>query len=286
MTAKPLYALGYLGGKAHGASGSHSCGSWLASLLPWERDSTYCEPFAGMLGVLLQRAPVKWEIVNDADDRLVTWWRVLQDDTQREQLVRRLTMTPRARSEYVRAQETVNGGTTDAVDTAWAVTVMLTQGVRTSLGDHGQSSWRRCFMNATYMDMAGYGERLAGIAERMSKVQIDCGDACELIERTADIASSVLYVDPPYPSAKSGDVYAHGASALDLPRLTAALGDHRGRVLISGYGTEWDALGWARHERRTHSTNAVGETGYRTEVAWANFDITEHQNTIEQGVLL
>lgn len=37
----------------------------------------YCEPFAGSLGVLLQREPVKHEVVNDNDGLLVNFWRSL-----------------------------------------------------------------------------------------------------------------------------------------------------------------------------------------------------------------
>jgi len=39
--------------------------------------SVYCEPFAGSLGVLLQREPVKHEVVNDADGWIVNFWRAL-----------------------------------------------------------------------------------------------------------------------------------------------------------------------------------------------------------------
>ena len=39
---------------------------------------TYCEPFAGSLGVLLQRAPVRHEVVNDTDGWLVNFWRAVR----------------------------------------------------------------------------------------------------------------------------------------------------------------------------------------------------------------
>jgi hypothetical protein len=37
----------------------------------------YCEPFAGSLGVLLQREAVRHEVVNDNDGLLVNFWRAL-----------------------------------------------------------------------------------------------------------------------------------------------------------------------------------------------------------------
>ena len=87
MTTKPACPVGplsYYGGKqAQGKA------AWIASLLPWSRESTYCEPFGGMMSVLLHRQPVRTEIYNDLDGNVVNgggrsapivrnlakWWR-------------------------------------------------------------------------------------------------------------------------------------------------------------------------------------------------------------------
>jgi DNA adenine methylase len=42
--------------------------------------TTYCEPFAGSLAVLLQREPVNHEVVNDADGWLCNFWRAVKHD--------------------------------------------------------------------------------------------------------------------------------------------------------------------------------------------------------------
>ena len=54
MSRRRYRALGWVGGKsAHSAART---GTWIAGLLPPPGVTyTYCEPFAGMLGVLLQR---------------------------------------------------------------------------------------------------------------------------------------------------------------------------------------------------------------------------------------
>lgn len=71
-----LSALYWPGGKSGNGAG---VGRWIADQLPWRYSSCYVEPFAGMLGVLLQRKPVQTEIVNDSDERVVNWWRVVRD---------------------------------------------------------------------------------------------------------------------------------------------------------------------------------------------------------------
>lgn len=72
--------LPYLGGKSIRANSG--LGAWIVSLLPPPSSGqTYIEPFAGMLGVLLQRTPAGTEIVSDADGRIIAFWRELRDNT-------------------------------------------------------------------------------------------------------------------------------------------------------------------------------------------------------------
>ena len=74
-----LRALGWVGGKS--AHASQGTGKWIAGLLPPPSATyTYIEPFAGMLGVLLQRDAARREIVNDLDDDLINWWTIVRDE--------------------------------------------------------------------------------------------------------------------------------------------------------------------------------------------------------------
>lgn len=87
----PPRALSWLGGKS--AHASARTGRWINSLLPpaWAA-YTYVEPFAGMLGILLQRPPARREIVNDLDGDIINWWRVVRDHC--EELGRLLDFSP------------------------------------------------------------------------------------------------------------------------------------------------------------------------------------------------
>ena len=44
----------------------------------------YVEPFGGSAAMLLALTPVKFEVYNDADERLVDFFRALVDDESRE----------------------------------------------------------------------------------------------------------------------------------------------------------------------------------------------------------
>ena len=71
-----------------------------------------------------------------------------------------------------------------------------------------------------------------------------------------------------YPSAHVG--YRH--HKVDVPQLAELLRAQRGFCAVSGYGDEWDGLGWTRTERPTMSGAAVGRGGplRRVEVLWTN----------------
>ena len=73
LLAETVRALPWYGGKARGR------GQWIAGLLPWDYESLYCEPCCGMANVWAARSPVKVEILNDLNDRVINWWRVARD---------------------------------------------------------------------------------------------------------------------------------------------------------------------------------------------------------------
>ena len=96
-----------------GGKGIHSVpqGPWVNSLLPAETNTCYCEPYAGMAGVLLQRQPAKSEILNDTDGLLINWWQQVRDNYH--ELIRVLETTPHSRQLYHEAQMLLADGGTE-----------------------------------------------------------------------------------------------------------------------------------------------------------------------------
>ncbi len=277
MTGEALRALPYLGGKS--SSSNQGTGRWIASLLPQEREVCYVEPFAGMLGVLLQRPRATYEIANDLDGRIVNWWRVMRD--RPDDLLAKLACTPNARAEYEAQLGRLNDP--DPLVQALAVSVVIEQSVTGALAST-PSSWRRKFIikHGGRQSWAGRIASLERVAARIRDVQFECCDATELLARTADMTDVVVYADPPYPSAAASHKY--GGDVLDRAALTEVLSQHRGRVAVSGYGAEWDHLGFVRHEHATMSSalgNVTSGTQVpKTEVLWTNYQ------PITQGTLL
>ena len=241
---------------------------WIADLLPWVQTSTYAEPFGGMAAVLCYRAPVKCEIYNDREERVVNWFRVLRE--RPDEFFSLLAMTPHSRAEYERAHDMLDH--LDPVIRAWAFHVVIGQGVYQTLNGRDwvvtrDGAWPRHWND----------ERVKTIAARFSTVQLENKDGVDLLEWLADCSHAVIYCDPPY---RSSTVNKYSHSEVDVDRMTEALRVQKGRVAVSGYGEEWDHLKWQRHERKssiaTAGANQIGEE--RIEVLWTNYDPQEGKN--------
>ena len=263
-----LASMPWLGGKSGAAP--HGTGRWVASLLPAPLARTcYIEPFAGMLGVLLPRKAARVEIVNDADRQVVNWWMVMRD--QPGELARRLAWTPTGRATYDQAGEALSATPVPEapdVEAAWAFSVRVLQSF---LADPTKDSWALSYQPAGGRPpIRVFESRLRAVADRISDVYLECGDAVRLLDRTADREDVVIYADPPYRSADSG--YAVGVDHADL---TGVLLRQRGLVAVSGYPGEHDALegaGWTVHRRDTFtSADATGKSSRRTECLWCNY---------------
>ena len=256
-------ALSWNGGK----SPKWSVNRWIADSIPWTYDNHYIEPFAGMLGILLQRGRQRVETVNDANERLINWWRVIRD--QPEAFGRALDWTPQhARREYESCVDDLDCD--DPIRRAVAFTVVVSRGVRKS--DKNKA--------AQYSPM--YGGRtperwetpdVMALYHRIKYVQLESMDAVSILERVSGNPDTTVYCDPPYTSADCS-AYSH---APDIAAMTDALHSQRGKVAISGYGDEWDHLGWRCEEHESFTGTLDSRTKQRiekrtVEKLWMNYD--------------
>ena len=255
LTSPALAGLRYYGGK----SPLRQLGRWVASQLPTAE--AYVEPFCGMCGILLQRSRAPLEVVNDRDERIVKWWRVVRD--RPDEFARLLRDTPHSRAEYQRQVERLDHP--DDLQRALAVHVVLEQG-RSGLGNTG---WRSHVRGKGGMGnpLAFGWDRVRQLADRMRTVTLECADACDVVEKYAQFGSVLMYVDPPYLDC---DHRPYGHSEFDRARLRDLMLGAKARIAVSGYNSEWDELGWRRSQHRTRAIAAAVKTE-RTESLWTNF---------------
>jgi len=244
----------------------------IAALLP--AHGHYVEPYCGSLAVLLAKQPSDHETVNDLDQRLITFWRVVRE--RPAELARVCALTPHARTEHAQSEPLV---ATDELELARQVFVRLTQG---RAGQLRRTGWRQYVQpagsNASMPDyLAGYVDRIAPAAERLQHVSLEARPALEIIAKYGAHPDVLLYVDPPYlgtTRTRSWDGYEHEMRGEpDHRELAEALHAARAAVVLSGYPSElYDRelyAGWDRHTFAA-GTGQGGRWGNRTEVIWSN----------------
>lgn len=254
----------YFGGKM-------TIGPAIASLLP--RHSHYVEPYCGSLAVLFAKTPSHHETVNDLDEKLMTFWRVLRE--RPDELARVCALTPHSRREYEQAMPL---DAIDELELARQVFVKLTQG---RSGRLLRTGWRHYVNPAgssasmpTYL--AGYVNRLGPAVERLQRVSLECRPALEIIGKYRVEPDVLLYVDPPYVGTTRANDNAYRCELrtdADHRELAEALHLARASVVVSGYPSDlYDQdlyVGWDRHTIAT-STGQGGIWSARTEVIWSN----------------
>lgn len=249
--------------------GKQTVADQIVSMFP-EHDG-YVEPYAGGLAVLFAKPAERMEIVNDINEDLVTFWRVLRDRT--DELLHVCNLTPHSRAEM---RLTATRDDVDELERARRVWVLLTQGRSSNwlktgwrfyLDPHGTSS-----SMAQYL--IGYKARLAPAAVRLMNVQLECRDALDVIADYGQHEANLLYVDPPYlGETRNSTAYANEMrSEADHVALLEALLDVKASVVLSGYASPLyreHLSGWHSHDIGSRTQGAD-----RTERVWCNREPT------------
>jgi DNA adenine methylase len=236
----------------------------------------YVEPCGGAFAVGLQKPRCRTEVWNDIDGDLVNLFEVLRSSAAGE-LIRQVSLTPYARSEYLEAHLP----STDPIERARRLLIRshMGHGTRGTRVDRaaGFRSDGKTGGTRVAGEWADFPGPLAAIVERVRGVSLDCRPAAELLTYWDD-PKVLVYLDPPYvPSTRSDKAkqaegyhtYACEMTPADHVELIEHARASRSMVLISGYESELydDALrGW---ERRTVKARAH-RNAERLEVIWIN----------------
>lgn len=246
--------------------------NWICDYIP--KHDVYLEPFAGSLAVLFNKPRSHIETVNDLDEDVVNFFRVLRNCP--EELKRVIEFTPFSRSEYKASYE----DTTDSVERARRFAVKCWMGFGCgNLYRNGFRSGQQTNSPNPAKAWAELPETVKLAAERLKGVQIENLPATELIKRY-DTPDVFIYADPPYlRTTRKEYLYRHEMLEEDHEILLKLLSEHPGKVLLSGYDNDLynDVLrGWNKAQKDT--TAECGRK--RTETLWMNYDLREKQMSL------
>ncbi|MBI2859505.1 MAG: DNA adenine methylase [Chloroflexi bacterium] len=192
----------------------------------------YVEPFSGAAWVLFGKPPSEVEVLNDIDQELVNFFRVVKDCP--EDLAASFEWSLISRSEFNRLAQSDPHSMTP-VQRAHRFYYLI------MAGWGGELDYPRF---QTSITDGGHGNRLAGalktlrerlipVHKRLSTVIIENLPWQECIKRY-DSENTAFYLDPPYPG--NGANYAHNMRNWDEHRaLAARLRKCKGKWLLSSY---------------------------------------------------
>jgi DNA adenine methylase len=194
----------------------------------------YVEPFAGAAWVLFGKQRSDVEVINDIDDQLINFFRVLRDKP--EELIASFEWELVARSEFERLANTDPTTLTDVQAAHRFYYIIMA-------GWGGELNYPR--FQTSIMD-GGHGNRLIGALKylrpklepvhlRLRTVIIENMDWRDCIDRY-DSPTTVFYVDPPYPDNKCN--YKHNMRSWeDHKELADRLGTTKAKWILSSYDT-------------------------------------------------
>ena len=238
-------------------------------LLPPHR--VYVEPFAGGATILfrkprpvVQRQSDYLEVINDTNEWIVNFYRVLRDPEKSGLLIDMIHKTPYSRGDFFLARAILKEQRGDAVERAWAWFVAIQQAFGKTFGT-GWGYARKQNQAYSYRNAV---DRLADFPLRLRLVHIEHDDALRVIQRW-DSPDTLFYCDPPYPGTDQG--HYRGYTQADFENLCDTLSQIRGRFLLSCYDNPAaNARGWERFDFPTHCSMRKGTKSPQIESVWRN----------------
>ena len=204
--------------------------SWICSYIPPHQ--VYLEPYFGSGAVFFNKEPAKIETINDLHGEVVNYFKVIRDKP--EQLTALLQLTPYGRDEY---ESSFSIKEESDVERARKFAVRCWQGFGSSnLYKNGFRTSQQSNSPYTTKEWRELPERLIQASKRLMNAQIENLPALELINRynTEDI---FIYVDPPYLlNTRKRNLYYYEMSDSEHVKLLSLLKNHKGKILVSGWG--------------------------------------------------
>lgn len=203
----------------------------LGAILPKiPEHKVYVEPFFGGGAVFFAKPPSEAEVVNDINNRLITFYKVLKYDF--DELQRRVDETFHSRAQHRDADGEYVGGVDEIRDPlamAWAVWVQTNMSFGSAIGGgFGYDRGGKC-ATKVFNKKNSFTEVYQ---QRMKRVTIESYDVLKVI-RAYDGPEAFFYLDPPYVSSNQG--HYQGYTADDFHRLLDACAGMQGKFLLSSY---------------------------------------------------
>lgn len=206
----------------------------IIELLPLEGHTCYVEPFGGAAWVLFAKSPSPVEVLNDIDQELINFFRVVREKP--EELIQSFELELVSRAEFDRLASLDLSELSD-IQRAHRFYYLIMAGwggelnyprFQTSITDGGHG-------NRLFGALKTLRKRIEPVHERLSTVIIENLSWEKCLERY-DKEKTIMYLDPPYPG--NGCNYAHNMKSWEEHQnLVDTLENAKCRWILSSYDT-------------------------------------------------
>lgn len=194
---------------------------------------TYVEPFFGGGAVFFGKPKSNYEVVNDINNRLICFYKVLKYDF--EELQNLIDETFHSRHQHKLSDQEYDSGFEEIKEPlvmAWAVWVQTNMSFSSMIGGgFGYDQRGTCALKHHNKKNAFTD----AYQERMKRVTIESYDVLKVI-KAYDSPDTFFYLDPPYVSANQG--HYSGYTQEDFQKLLDACKTMKGKFLLSSYPEE------------------------------------------------
>lgn len=232
------------------------------------KHTLYCEPYFGSGAIFFNKLPCYNEIINDIDDQVYNFFKVLRE--REDELIKAIKMTPYSRTEYINSYK--SDGNIDEVEKARRFAIKCWQGF--GCGNKYKNGFRRGIGQTSPNPAKAWAElevTLKSATKRLKNAQIENIDAIELINLIKSNSEAFIYIDPPYlQSTRKKYLYNHELSDSDHIKLLESIKCCNCKIMISGYESdmyEKYLKGFTKIKIKTTAECSVP----RTEVLWMNY---------------
>jgi DNA adenine methylase len=238
--------------------------TWIVSHIPPHK--VYCEPFLGSGAVFLNKEPAYNEILNDLDDDIYNFFKVVRGNP--EELCKLIYATPCSRTEYSAAymDEPVSD-----LEQARRFAVKCWQGF--GCGNKYKNGYRRGIGAASPNPAKAWAKLPDTIqlsTERLKNAQIEHKDALELISDLYG-EDTFIYIDPPYlQDTRKKYLYNHEMTDEQHMKLLQIVRESDCKIMISAYENELyntELIGW----RKEHKSTTAECSRRRIETLYMNY---------------
>jgi DNA adenine methylase len=234
----------------------------------------YTEAFFGGGAVFFKKPISKVEIINDINDNMVNFYKIIKKDF--EGLHEEVDVTLYSEFQYKEAKELWLKGGDSKVLRAWAVFVLSHQSFSANLGSSWAFADQANLASKFDRTKKGFNERYV---RRLENVQIFCRDAINVIQNT-DSEDTFHFVDPPYFNSDLG--HYGGYTVEDFKELLKTLSEVKGKFLLTSYPsevlTEYSLENkWLTINNEMHLSASTKAGATKTEVFTMNYEPPRQQ---------